>query len=67
MQDIRRITESTFELRDHIGQVGLQLGVSGELKAHVIVGDSGERLWRIDAPLVEDTVNAKCWEGKTVR
>lgn len=54
--------EATFELRHHVGQVVLQFGIGGQLKAHVIVGDSGERLWRIDAPLVQDAVDAKCCE-----
>lgn len=58
------MTLATFELRHHIGQVVLQFGISGELKAHVIVGDPGERLWRIDAPLVEDAVDAKCCGGE---
>lgn len=53
--------QSTFELRHHVRQVVLQFGISGKLKAHVIVGDSGECLWRIDAPLVQDAVDAKRW------
>lgn len=57
--------EPTFELRHHIGQVVLQFGVSGKLKAHVIMGDSGECLWRIDAPLVQDAVDAECCGGKS--
>lgn len=55
----KQSTEDTFELRHHVGQVVLQFGVSGKLKAHVIVGDSCECLWRIDAPLVQDAVDAK--------
>lgn len=55
----KQSTEDTFELRHHVGQVVLQFGVSGKLKAHVIVGDSSECLWRIDAPLVQDAVDAK--------
>ncbi len=52
-------------MRHHTGQVLLQFGVSGKLKAHIIVGDSSERLWRVDAPLVQDAVYAKCCGGKT--
>lgn len=55
----------TFELRHHVGQVVLQLGVRGQLEAHVIVGDPGERLWRIDATLVQDAADAKGWDGDT--
>lgn len=51
-------------MRHHVGQVVLQFGISAKLKAHVIVGDSGECLWRIDAPLVQDAVDAKCCGGK---
>lgn len=55
----------TFELRYHVGQVALQLGVSSELKAHVILGDSGERLRRVDPSLVQDAVDTECCrEGK---
>lgn len=53
-----------MELRHYVGQVVLQFGISGELKTHVIVGDSGERLWRINAPLVQDAVDAKCCGGE---
>lgn len=57
-------TLATFELSHHIGQVGLQFGVSSELQAHVIVGDSGERLWRVNASLVQDAVDAECCRFK---
>lgn len=61
----KQSTEDTFELRYHVGQVVLQFGISGKLKAHVIVGDSAECLWRIDAALVQDAVDAKCCGGKS--
>lgn len=57
----------TFELRNHVGQVVLQIGVCGLLKDHVIVGDPCERLWRIDASLIQDAVDAKGCGGKTAR
>lgn len=62
----KQASEATFELRYHIGQVILQCGISVELKAHVIVCDSGECLRRIDAPLVQDAVDAKCCGGKNL-
>lgn len=49
----------TFELGHHITEVCLEFGVSGELQTHVIVGDPGKGLWRIDASLVQDAVDAK--------
>lgn len=54
------LLRQTFELGHHVGQVVLQLGIGGELQAHVVLGDSGERLWRVDSPLVQDAVDAKC-------
>lgn len=57
----------TFELRHHIGQVVLQIGVCGLLKDHVVVGDPCESLWRIDASLIQDAVDAKGCGGKTAR
>lgn len=52
----------TFKLRHHVSQIVLQLGVGSELETHVIVGNSGECLWRIDSPLVQDAVNAESCE-----
>ena len=57
-------SEVTFELRHHVVQVVLQLVVGGELEAHVVLGDSGERLGRIDASLVQDAVDAESCGGK---
>lgn len=61
------IQKWTFELRHHIGQVVLQIGVCGLLKDHVIVGDPCESLRRIDASLIQDAVDAKGCGGKTAR
>lgn len=52
-------------MRHNVGQVVLQFGVSSKLKAHVIMGDPGECLWGIDAPLVQDAVDAKCCGKKS--
>lgn len=54
----------TLKLRHHVGQVVFQFGVSGELETHVIVSDSSKYLWRIDAPLVQDAIDAKSCDGK---
>lgn len=51
-------------MRHDVGEVVLQFGIGGKLKAHVIVGDSAECLWGIDAALVQDAVDAKCWWWK---
>lgn len=57
----------TLELRDHVGQVGLELGVCGEHEAEVVLGDPSERLWWVDAPLVQDAVDAKgCNNTETI-
>lgn len=51
-------------MRHHVGQVVLQFGVGGELKAHVIVGDYAEGLWRVDATLEQDAVDAERCRGQ---
>lgn len=54
-----KVNGLTFELGHNVGQVVLQFGVRGELQTHVVVTDSGEGLRRIDAPLVQDAVDAE--------
>ena len=49
----------TFQLRHHVGQVGLQLCVGGHHQAEVVLGDPGERLRRVDAALVQNAVDAE--------
>lgn len=46
-------------MRHHVGQVVVQPGLRGDLEAHVIVSDPGERLWGVNAPLVQDAVDAE--------
>lgn len=61
---LQKSNRGTFELRNHIWEVFLQVAVSSDQQAHVIVVNSGERLWRIDPTLVKDAVDAKCWDEK---
>ena len=55
----------TFELSYNFSQVVIQVGVRGELQAHVILGDSTERLRGIDATLVQNTVDSECCQKET--
>lgn len=47
----------TFELRDDVGQVVLQLAVGGQLKAHVVLCDPGKGFCWINPSLVQDAVD----------
>ena len=56
----------TFELSHHVGEVVLQLVVGGELQAHVVLGDPREALRGVDAPLVQDAVDAEGCGGQPI-
>lgn len=55
----------TFELRDDVGQVVLQLAVGGQVKAHVVLRDSGEGLRRVNPSLVQDAVDPERYGSQT--
>ena len=56
----------TFELSHDLGEVVLELAVGGELQAHVVLGDPCEALRGVDAPLVQDAVDAEGCGGEAL-
>lgn len=48
----------TFHLFHHVVEVVLQLGVGGDEQGKPVLLDAGEGLGGVDAPLVQNTVDA---------